>query len=297
MASWRRSQPRGRGSLRGFAAAASGLLLLLSPSSGRADDVALWGWLPSLGIASSFVSVGGSGQITSSVRPSATGDEDVQFAIYGVSLGLASPPIAPLPFAPRVAGLIGLSSGIRAGQDLAREGAPGKLEQPVGVPGLPEAGVTGQGSNLNAGFGSYFLNGNLGMSFELELLDRRLSVTPSFEWAIYQMRLAGAVRRAFRQTTTPLANTRFVAMDALGRKVLRGIGPGLEVELEAARFGPLVSSVAVSGQAYRLFGDRDRVFVASFSDGAGNESATWRAKFHRWTYRGGLGVRLYWRPE
>jgi hypothetical protein len=105
------------------------------------------------------------------------------------------------------------------------------------------------------------------------------------------------VNRAFRQLNAPLADTRLVSMYAVDRKVLRGVGPGLELELEATRFGPFVSAVYVAGQAYRVYGDREQQLSATFVDSVGTETANWQAKFHRWSYRGGLGIRLAWRPE
>ncbi len=299
---WRRLPPRTLGSSRLFALVAVGLSCLAAPFGARADAYHLFGWEPALGIASSFVSVGGFGSVSSSVRPADQGDANVQFPIYGLTLGLSTPPIAALPSAPRIWGQIGLSSGLRAPQALAREGVPGPLLTPIDPnKQLTDDAVTGQGSVIEASFGSYFLNGNLGVSFDLEVLDRRLSIKPSFEWAVYQLRVEGQVARAFATVrppgVVPRTIFRLVSMESFDRTVLHGIGPGLEVELEATRFGPIVSSLYLSGQAYRLYGNREQKLSAIFVDDVGTETAEWRAKFHRWTYRAGLGIRLAWRPE
>lgn len=308
---WRRLQPRILGSSWLFAFVAAGLWCLAAPFGARADAYHLFGWEPAFGIASSFVSVGGFGSVSSSVRPADQGDADVQFPIYGLSLGLSSPPVWHHPNAPRLWGQVGLSSGLRAPQALAREGVPGPLLVPSDQTKVfTDDAVTGQGSVIEASFGSYFLNGSLGVSFDLEVLDRRLSIKPSFEWAVYQLRVEGLVARAFATVRSnppgtpasvpqpvPRTTFRLVSLESFDRKVLHGIGPGLEVELEATRFGPIVSSVYISGQAYRLWGNREQTLSATFVDSVGTETANWQAKFHRWTYRGGLGIRLAWRPE
>jgi hypothetical protein len=315
-----------------------------APQSSRAEQPSgadakhLWGFVPSLGVAASFVSIGGNGTIENSVlrpaqgtdpelRRNAIGSESVDFVIYGLTLGLDSPRITFVPTAPRITGRIGLSSGLRAGIDLALSGSPGKLEHPAKP--SPEFDVIlqdeikGQGSSINASFGSYFLNGNLGLGFETSIFDRTLRIRPSFEWTLFQMRLHGLTHSANRPggqgrgLTSNLETvcsprpapcsfpTQFIDLDGRGRKQLGGIGPGLELEFEGSRFGPIVTALTLSGQAYRIYGDRVRRLSHSFSDSTvypatlsvPSGTADWTAKFHRWTYRAGLGIQFYWRPE
>jgi hypothetical protein len=335
---------RQRRSLIRFFGLLIGALVLTAPHSLRAQLEAeskaeplwaesktepLWGFVPSIGVASSFISLGGNGSVgtsvlipavgsTPAVRRDVAGDENVDFAIYGLTLGLDSPRIPVLPFAPRVTARIGLASGIQADIDLARQDSPGFLQHPPGrdprnVVTQPE--VKGQGSAIAASFGSYFLNGNLGLGFDFPIADRTLRIRPSFEWTLFQMRLDGIVRHANRPSSPnrPLIDgttgieypSQFINLDGLGRKQLGGIGPGLELELDAARFGPLVSAVSISGQAYRIYGHRERHLSNGFTDPAtynyagtvSSATADWTAKFHRWTYRAGLALHLYWRPE
>jgi hypothetical protein len=86
-----------------------------------------------------------------------------------------------------------------------------------------------------------------------------------------------------------------------------GIGPGLELEMDAARAGPFVLSVFLGGQAYRMLGDRDVNLMDSAMVDVPDQnpntpatqevSAKWDFHKHAWSYRGGLGLRFRWLPE
>ena len=78
----------------------------------------------------------------------------------------------------------------------------------------------------------------------------------------------------------------------------RFIGPGLELELDAARVGPFAMSVFGAVQSYRELGERRVQIRASdvFDDGT---PANAQATFERnaWSFNGIVGVRFRWLPE
>ena len=86
-------------------------------------------------------------------------------------------------------------------------------------------------------------------------------------------------------------------MQGSGKKTYHGIGPGLEVELDTARAGPFMLTIFLSGQAYKILGDRVVSFTGSFSDVYRDETADWRFEKAAWSYRAGVGLRFRWLPE
>ena len=68
----------------------------------------------------------------------------------------------------------------------------------------------------------------------------------------------------------------------------------LELEVDAARLGPFVSSVYLMGRGYRLLGDIDSSFSATNEFG---ETASWTFRPDRWVWRAGVGIRFHWLPE
>jgi hypothetical protein len=68
-----------------------------------------------------------------------------------------------------------------------------------------------------------------------------------------------------------------------------GVGPGLEIEMDAARTGPMVFSLYTSGAAYRMLGDLDLTFSGTNEFG---ETGFWSYEMDEWAFRAGVGVRV-----
>jgi len=110
---------------------------------------------------------------------------------------------------------------------------------------------------------------------------------------------------------------RFIEIQGQESKWFNGVGPGLEIEMDAARAGPFMMTLYLSGQAYHWIGDRtvtiDPGELSVSYSGPGlafpppigfdpatvpnNETADWGYKRNRWGYRGGVGIRFRWQPE
>ena len=73
--------------------------------------------------------------------------------------------------------------------------------------------------------------------------------------------LIGVVHRAVKlqipSGAGDLSSFRLISLTHVREGAYDGIGPGLELEVDAARLGPFVSSVYVMGRGYHLFGDLD----------------------------------------
>jgi hypothetical protein len=77
-----------------------------------------------------------------------------------------------------------------------------------------------------------------------------------------------------------------------------GVGPGVELEMDTGRFGPLGVSLFLGVHAYYIPGDRDIFFgeQRSFDDPLGQTThqAASRVSVAPWMYRAGLGIRFAW---
>ena len=79
---------------------------------------------------------------------------------------------------------------------------------------------------------------------------------------------------------------------------LHGIGPALEAELDAARIGPIVSSILIGFNAYHFLGDLEETVTGTANSGStAPETATYRIEFDQWAYRAETGIRFRWQPE
>ena len=82
-------------------------------------------------------------------------------------------------------------------------------------------------------------------------------------------------------------------------KGYHSLGPGLELELDAGRAGPLMASVYTSGQAYHVLGDREFnvLGVGEFDVGGGSVEQLSTYELDPWQYRFAVGLRFRWMPE
>jgi hypothetical protein len=235
------------------------------------------------------------------LRPD-TADHDTDVApLVGASLELMSPRLFEGLLHPRlfVHGDAALSFGFE--RNLAHEGTPGPFAPPPpreGESDVPEVSVSGQGSRAKAQLDQLVLSAGAGVAFSLDVLGRRLRIKPSFEYLHEEIDLIASLRRAVKQQRTVQPGTldgyRFVVLTADDTQRFDGIGPGLEIEADAARWGPFLLSVFGAGRGYYLLGDLEQAFTASNEFG---ESATWSFDRERWAWRAGGGVRFRWVPE
>jgi hypothetical protein len=81
-----------------------------------------------------------------------------------------------------------------------------------------------------------------------------------------------------------------------------GFGPGLDLEMDVGRFGPIGTALFVGLHGYYLPGDRDIEFQTSqtyddqLSPSAAVDvnSASWKLRVAPWIYRAGIGIRFHW---
>jgi hypothetical protein len=96
-----------------------------------------------------------------------------------------------------------------------------------------------------------------------------------------------------------------ITVRARDTQVFNGIGAGLELEMDAARAGPVMLSLFLGGQTYKMLGDLDVNLVGTsvvpaqppYTTTDQTVSANFDFHIHSWSYRGGVGLRFRWLPE
>jgi hypothetical protein len=259
------------------------------------------------------------------------GGDDLAVAPFvGGALELLSPPL-PVPASPRLFVSGEFLPSFASERTVAVQGDPGCVRGPEPtascakdeVPGqrraspgpFGEVSATGQGSEVRSEVDWLAYGASLGVAFPLRFRERELRVKPSFGWISYEVEATGLVVDAACNPVSvctdvysntwvpgqPPVQTGFLRETTLvGQTSQRfnGIGPGLDVELDVGRFGPLGASLFVGGRAYHLLEDRTLSFGASesFSDVLGNDTATasFEVEIDPWTYRAHVGIRFHW---
>jgi len=262
------------------------------------------------------------------LRPSSSGDDLAIAAFVGANLELMAPAL-PIPTRPRIFLAGEILPTFADDRSLAGEGAPGcvKGPEPLDVCASEEVllpprdtpygqnAANGQGSVVTTTYDTLSFGANLGVAFPVEAGDRRVRIKPSFGWLNYEVEVSGRVVDA---TCNPTSSCTPFQPDAPNGPILPGslretnlsgsdtrrfnaIGPGLDVEVDTGRYGPLGTSIFLGGRAYRTLGDRKIVITTTQvypNDGLplANQavSARWDAEFGAWTYRVGVGLRVQW---
>jgi hypothetical protein len=199
------------------------------------------------------------------------------------------------------------------------------------LPGPPNArdftftedSAQGQGVSTTTTFDLLTWGANFGVAFPAQIYRRQLRIKPSFAWINYKVESSGLmVDAACLPVAGPLGPTRcnptqapssitpnpnptvpgFVRETALagsGSQTFNAIGPGLDIELDVARFNNWLGvSLFMGARAYRTLGDRSIEYGTSqaYSDVLGNDVAfaNWEVEIAPWMYRGHVGIRFQW---
>jgi hypothetical protein len=178
-----------------------------------------------------------------------------------------------------------------------------------------EDGANGAGSKTTAKILDLAYGANLGVAFPFRIGKRQLRVKPSLGWINYGVEAKGLVVSAM---CTPVvmvmqqirggcvdvgngAPAGFLRETELKGKDMRrfnGIGPGLDLEMDAARFGPIGAALFLGARAYYIVGNRSMEFGAqeSFNDQFGNDvaKASFKVEPDAWLFRAHVGIRFQW---
>jgi len=256
----------------------------------------------------------GSGGAPEPVRPTENGiDVDVSpFVAGGVEL---MTPTLPIPTSPRLFAGGDLTVAFTFDRKVAREGQPGKVRSPLpegGTLAFTEDVLLGQGAETEAKLDQLLYGAHVGVAFPVELFGRAMRLKPSVGWIRYQIDVNAIVSdgacytpppylQGAEETTCNSATSfqRSISLLASGSETFDGIGPGLDIEMDTGRFGPLGTSLYLGARAFKILGSRSIELndAATFDDpvGSGDEAVgKWSLEVNDWMYRVGVGIRFQW---
>lgn len=275
-------------------------ILLCRAPQAAADqqDQTARGWTPRIAIGGGIVSHESDGTVSSSVRPSADStNERVNGPLVTGELELMTPGLVRLPGRPRFFASVGVSADLGQAKDIAREGAPDEFT-PDPTPGLRPDTVGGQGSATRVENAGLILQANAGVSFTVEVGERRLELKPSFAYARWEREIEGVVHHVEAIDASGFGPPfRFIAIRETVDETFHAIGPGFDLDYHTGRLGPFDSSIFIGFRALHLLGDDDVSFSGAYSDALGDATASWRYEPERWHYLGRAGLALRWSPD
>ena len=274
-----------------------------SEMSGEAD-----GWVPSLSVSSGAIGQTRDGTIASATRGSFEGDAFGLFPYVGLSTELATPILGDLAGKPRLFLRGDVALSFDAEQRLVEEGDPGAVKVPVVDPDgdgpappredLPLGALQGMGSATTAEVEPWVFSAGVGVALTFQLRGRSVRVKPSLEYRTERTTYKALISNGESIAGSGVCPCRTASLSAEKKSTYHGIGPGLELEMDAVRVDPFVLTVFISGQAYRILSERNtRIDVQGAYDDGFPLSAEASATRDAWSYRGGIGLRFRWLPE
>jgi hypothetical protein len=250
--------------------------------------------------------------MTAPLRPPSSGDDVLLSALVGGDLELMTPGWQAIPGRPRLFAHGGVFGAFGQTSKVTREGDPTGLPDPLPTTPLQtEETVQGTGSEITAEIEPFAFGVGGGVAFGFDVAGRRLRVKPSIEFMQEEIQLEGRLFRAVQTDTggplTALPSRFFgVSLESETTEVFRGLGPGLEVEMDTLRAGPFMLSLFAGGQAYKILGDtkvdmQQSVVIedpALTPPGVPQTAATdFTFEKNPWSFSGAVGLRFRWLPE
>ncbi len=261
----------------------------------------------------------------SELRPGDKGEDRAVTPYVGGNLQLLTPALATIG-RPRLFVDVELPYHFGIDRNVAQNQRPTGLREPEGegiTEQLDENALLGAGSRTRSEIQGLVFGASAGVSFAFEAWGRQLRLKPSAGWIRYEIDVRGRVESGICNNANvnhPNPNvrerdtcdldgrnlgmtrgfTRTVTLLADDTQWFDGVGPGLELEMDAGRFGPFGLSLFLGGEAYYLFGDRTIALSATRTIGPDTlgDPVDYHADFSLrvapWLYRAGLGMRFSW---
>ncbi|MEE3329062.1 MAG: hypothetical protein VX252_17110 [Myxococcota bacterium] len=216
-----------------------------------------------------------------------------------VNLELTTPSLMDDFGAPSLFAHVDFAYAFGSEKNIAVLDSPGPLVPPPASGQGSAAEWKGQGDQMTLKASDFQFSGGIGMAFHFDVADRRVRIKPSLEYMRQSMEMRGFLQRVIRtnQPGQPGVAPAYRFVDLTERKtvVFHSIGPGLEVEMDAARTGPLVLSLYGGVRAYAILMRSNRVELSDSNELG--ESATWEYLANRWSFGGSVGLRFRWLPK
>jgi len=272
------------------------------------------------------------------LRPAASGSQIIVTPYVGGSLQVLSPVIPFVPGRPRAFLNAEAHYLFSTRRDVATEGSPSRVGYsrqilPGGRARASTDALTGVGSRTSAEVQPWGFGGNLGLAFPVDVVGRRLWLKPLVGYYRYKVDIDYTLVAGFKErcggfddvceADDPRRNFREILFSGGDDLAFNSIGPGMEIELETGRFGPVGSTLFLGLYAYRVLGNRKSssadtvLYLPGFPqstcdalggfcappDGVGGPptngradrySADWEYEANPWIFRSGIGFRFHW---
>jgi hypothetical protein len=241
------------------------------------------------------------------IDPDDNGGDTSVAPLVGGSLGLMTPSPFDGFLYPRLFVHGDYAASFSFERNLAGKGKPDTFLPPETYSpranDIEELSIRGQGSRTRWQLDRDVWSAGGGIAFTSTWFQRTVRIKPSFEWIHFSQDFIGVVHRAVKQQIpsvprgsnfSDVSRFRFIELTQIETKTFDAIGPGLELEVDTARLGPIQTSVFAMGRGYRILDDTDQVLATSNQYG---ESATWTFEPEQWMWRAGVGIRFHWLPE
>lgn len=256
----------------------------------------------------------------SELRPGDENNDDAATPYVGGSLQLATPALAVIG-RPRLFAGVEIPYQFGIDRNVAQKQRPTGLEEPeeenVGET-LQENALLGAGSRTRSEVQGLTFGANAGVSLAFEARGRRFRIKPSANWIRYEVDVLGRVESGIcnnaggsaTQDTCDLdgikplglanAYTRVITLKGGESQWFEGIGPGLELEIDIRRAGPIGASLFLSGGGYYIYSDRTLAFSVTRTIGPDpvgapvDYHADFSFRVDPWLFRAGLGIRFAW---
>lgn len=291
-------------------------------------------WVPSLAIISGVTVQEQKGSADSllfeagSPSPSplqgpADGDDLAVSPFVGGTLEVMAPAL-PIPTRPRFFVSGEILPTFSSDRSLALDGDPDCVRGPE--PDAPcardedgsrlrafgEDSLNGTGIKTSAEISTLVYGASAGVAFPLQLAGRQLRIKPSFGWISYKVEAKGLLVDGQCDPVdrcTDVASfipgfppnpgfLREITLTGSESRRFHAIGPGLDVEMDVARFHQLGASLFLGGRAYHVEGDRKISFGSTqgYNDqlGADASFARFKVRVDPWLYRAHVGIRFLW---
>jgi hypothetical protein len=260
------------------------------------------------------------------------GNDTAVSPFVGGTLELMAPALS-IPTRPRLFVSGEILPTFATDRDLVVEGDPGCVRGPnPGAPcakneeegsrkvGFGQNEANGQGTTTSAEIDTLVFGASLGVAFPLQIGKRQLRIKPSVGWINYKVEAEALVVDAACNPTDLCTNAtnesafgylRERTLSASGSQRFNGIGPGLDVEMDTGRYGPLGVSLFMGARAYAIVDDRkisfgtEKFYPEAMRDpedplypgivfGPETGAGRFEVEVDRWIYRAHVGIRFHW---
>ncbi|MCP4903388.1 MAG: hypothetical protein GY910_00255 [bacterium] len=282
-------------------------------------------WIPSVSLQTGIAVNKREGEVSSIERGYNEGRTTQIFGTFGSSLQLETPRLSFIPYHPRFFARADIHYGADNKESLVSEGIADdsirRLGNGFNLNGGVVEQVVGRGSALRPQVEPLILGGGLGLSFQAEVLGRKLRIKPSVEWIFQRDEIALEFSDVEGNGTDPgrcQPECRAVSINAQDTKGYHSLGPGLELDYDTGRAGNFRASLFSRFQALAIVSGRDSRLDATGSwlmrtveringehvitsidpvPGRGDTTVSSRYKRDPWSYVVVVGFRLYWDPR